>query len=161
MCRARGPLSPPTMHQWMQRRSSCTGSSSGSQQINRIIGAKGREAHPPSACIRVNRRPSAFCLAFLPIALPSQRRGARAHEILSPSSSDWNIGSEGRVSAVEYTGSHPARACGTGTAPAANRHKRGRPVVMPDSVTPSVWLTGPASVAVDFAPLPPVQVRSA
>jgi hypothetical protein len=32
---------------------------------------------------------------------------------------------------------------------------------MPDSVTPSVWLTGPASVAVDFAPLPPVQVRSA
>jgi 2-keto-4-pentenoate hydratase len=32
-------------------------------------------------------------------------------------------------------------------------------VVMLGSVTPPVWLTGPASVAVDFAPLPPVLVR--
>ena len=34
-------------------------------------------------------------------------------------------------------------------------------VVMLGSVTPPVWLTGPASVTVDFAPLPPVQVRLA
>src|ERR1700722_3442935 len=32
-------------------------------------------------------------------------------------------------------------------------------VVMLGSVTPPVWLTGPASVIGDFAPLPPVQVR--
>ena len=32
-------------------------------------------------------------------------------------------------------------------------------VVMLGSVTPPVWLTGPASVTVDFSPLPPVQVR--
>jgi 2-keto-4-pentenoate hydratase len=32
-------------------------------------------------------------------------------------------------------------------------------VVMLGSVTPPVWLTGPASVTVDFASLPPVQVR--
>jgi 2-keto-4-pentenoate hydratase len=32
-------------------------------------------------------------------------------------------------------------------------------VVMLGSVTPPVWLTGPASVTVEFAPLPPVQVR--
>ena len=32
-------------------------------------------------------------------------------------------------------------------------------VVMLGSVTPPVWLTGPASVSVQFAPLPPVQVR--
>jgi 2-keto-4-pentenoate hydratase len=32
-------------------------------------------------------------------------------------------------------------------------------VVMLGSVTPPVWLTGPASVTVDFAPLPLVQVR--
>ncbi len=34
-------------------------------------------------------------------------------------------------------------------------------VVMLGSVTPPVWLTGPASVTVDFSPLPPVQVRFA
>lgn len=34
-------------------------------------------------------------------------------------------------------------------------------VIMLGSVTPPVWLTGPASVTVDFAPLPPVQVRFA
>jgi 2-keto-4-pentenoate hydratase len=32
-------------------------------------------------------------------------------------------------------------------------------VIMLGSVTPPVWLTGPASVTVDFARLPPVQVR--
>ncbi len=32
-------------------------------------------------------------------------------------------------------------------------------VVMLGSVTPPVWLSGPASVTVDFSPLPPVQVR--
>jgi 2-keto-4-pentenoate hydratase len=32
-------------------------------------------------------------------------------------------------------------------------------VIMLGSVTPPVWLTDPASVAVDFSPLPPVQVR--
>lgn len=32
-------------------------------------------------------------------------------------------------------------------------------VVMLGSVTPPVWLTAPASVTVDFSPLPPVQVR--
>jgi len=32
-------------------------------------------------------------------------------------------------------------------------------VVMLGSVTPPVWLTGPASVSVQFAPLAPVQVR--
>jgi 2-keto-4-pentenoate hydratase len=32
-------------------------------------------------------------------------------------------------------------------------------VVMLGSVTPPVWLTGPATVSVEFAPLPPVQVR--
>jgi 2-keto-4-pentenoate hydratase len=32
-------------------------------------------------------------------------------------------------------------------------------VVMLGSVTPPIWLTGPANVTVDFAPLPPVQVR--
>jgi 2-keto-4-pentenoate hydratase len=32
-------------------------------------------------------------------------------------------------------------------------------VVMLGSVTPPVWLAGPATVTVDFAPLPPVQVR--
>jgi 2-keto-4-pentenoate hydratase len=32
-------------------------------------------------------------------------------------------------------------------------------VVMLGSVTPPVWLTGPASVTVDFSPLPPVQVQ--
>ena len=31
-------------------------------------------------------------------------------------------------------------------------------VVMLGSVTPPVWLTGPARVTVEFAPLPPVQV---
>jgi 2-keto-4-pentenoate hydratase len=31
-------------------------------------------------------------------------------------------------------------------------------VVMLGSVTPPIWLTGPATVTVDFAPLPPVQV---
>ncbi len=31
-------------------------------------------------------------------------------------------------------------------------------VIMLGSVTPPVWLTGPASVTVDFSPLPPVQV---
>ena len=34
-------------------------------------------------------------------------------------------------------------------------------VIMLGSVTPPVWLTGPASVTVDFSPLPPVQVRLA
>jgi 2-keto-4-pentenoate hydratase len=34
-------------------------------------------------------------------------------------------------------------------------------VVMLGSVTPPIWLTGPASVTVDFAPLPPVQVQLA
>ena len=34
-------------------------------------------------------------------------------------------------------------------------------VVMLGSVTPPVWLTAPASVTVDFSPLPPVQVRLA
>ena len=34
-------------------------------------------------------------------------------------------------------------------------------VVMLGSVTPPVWLTGPASVTVDFSPLPPVQVQFA
>ena len=34
-------------------------------------------------------------------------------------------------------------------------------VVMLGSVTPPVWLTGPASVTVDFTGLPPVQVRLA
>jgi 2-keto-4-pentenoate hydratase len=32
-------------------------------------------------------------------------------------------------------------------------------IVMLGSVTPPVWLTAPASVTVEFAPLPPVQVR--
>lgn len=32
-------------------------------------------------------------------------------------------------------------------------------VVMLGSVTPPVWLTGPATVTVEFAPLPPVQLR--
>jgi 2-keto-4-pentenoate hydratase len=32
-------------------------------------------------------------------------------------------------------------------------------VVMLGSVTPPIWLTGPATVSVEFAPLPPVQVR--
>lgn len=32
-------------------------------------------------------------------------------------------------------------------------------VVMLGSVTPPVWLTGPASVTVEFAPLPPVELR--
>jgi 2-keto-4-pentenoate hydratase len=32
-------------------------------------------------------------------------------------------------------------------------------VVMLGSVTPPVWLTGPATVTVEFSPLPPVQVR--
>jgi 2-keto-4-pentenoate hydratase len=32
-------------------------------------------------------------------------------------------------------------------------------VVLLGSVTPPVWLTGPASVTVEFAPLPPVQVQ--
>jgi 2-keto-4-pentenoate hydratase len=32
-------------------------------------------------------------------------------------------------------------------------------VVMLGSVTPPIWLTAPASVTVEFAPLPPVQVR--
>jgi 2-keto-4-pentenoate hydratase len=32
-------------------------------------------------------------------------------------------------------------------------------VVMLGSVTPPVWLTGPATVTVDFSPLPPVQVQ--
>ena len=36
--------------------------------------------------------------------------------------------------------------------------KKGQ-VVMLGSVTPPVWLAGPASVTVDFSPLPPVQVR--
>jgi 2-keto-4-pentenoate hydratase len=31
-------------------------------------------------------------------------------------------------------------------------------VVMLGSVIPPVWLTGPASVTVEFSPLPPVQV---
>ena len=31
-------------------------------------------------------------------------------------------------------------------------------VVMLGSVVPVIWLTGPASVTVDFSPLPPVQV---
>ena len=31
-------------------------------------------------------------------------------------------------------------------------------VVMLGSVTPPIWLTGPATVTVDFSPLPPVQV---
>jgi 2-keto-4-pentenoate hydratase len=34
-------------------------------------------------------------------------------------------------------------------------------VVMLGSVTPPIWLTAPASVTVDFSPLPPVQVRLA
>jgi 2-keto-4-pentenoate hydratase len=34
-------------------------------------------------------------------------------------------------------------------------------VIMLGSVTPPVWLTGPASVTVDFSPLPPVQVQLA
>jgi len=34
-------------------------------------------------------------------------------------------------------------------------------VVMLGSVTPPVWLTGPARITVDFAPLPPVQVQIA
>jgi 2-keto-4-pentenoate hydratase len=34
-------------------------------------------------------------------------------------------------------------------------------VVMLGSVTPPIWLTGPASVTVEFEPLPPVQVRLA
>jgi 2-keto-4-pentenoate hydratase len=34
-------------------------------------------------------------------------------------------------------------------------------VIMLGSVTPPVWLTAPASVTVDFSPLPPVQVRLA
>ncbi len=34
-------------------------------------------------------------------------------------------------------------------------------VVMLGSVTPPVWLTGPATVTVEFAPLPPVQLRLA
>jgi len=34
-------------------------------------------------------------------------------------------------------------------------------VVLLGSVTPPVWLTGPASVTVDFSPLPPVQLRLA
>lgn len=34
-------------------------------------------------------------------------------------------------------------------------------VVLLGSVTPPVWLTGPANVAVDFSPLPPVQLRLA
>lgn len=34
-------------------------------------------------------------------------------------------------------------------------------VVMLGSVTPPVWLTGPASATIDFSPLPPVQVRLA
>ena len=32
-------------------------------------------------------------------------------------------------------------------------------VIMLGSVTPPIWLTGPASVTVEFPPLPPVQVR--
>ena len=32
-------------------------------------------------------------------------------------------------------------------------------VIMLGSVTPPIWLTGPASVTVEFSPLPPVQVR--
>lgn len=34
-------------------------------------------------------------------------------------------------------------------------------VIMLGSVTPPIWLAGPASVTVDFSPLPPVQVRLA
>ena len=34
-------------------------------------------------------------------------------------------------------------------------------VIMLGSVTPPVWLTGPASITVDFSPLPPVQVALA
>jgi len=34
-------------------------------------------------------------------------------------------------------------------------------VVMLGSVTPPIWLTGPANVTIEFAPLPPVQVRLA
>ena len=34
-------------------------------------------------------------------------------------------------------------------------------VIMLGSVTPPIWLTGPATVTVEFAPLPPVQVRLA
>jgi len=34
-------------------------------------------------------------------------------------------------------------------------------VIMLGSVTPPVWLTGPATVTVEFAPLPPVQLRLA
>ena len=32
-------------------------------------------------------------------------------------------------------------------------------VILLGSVTPPIWLTGPASVTVEFPPLPPVQVR--
>ncbi len=34
-------------------------------------------------------------------------------------------------------------------------------VIMLGSVTPPIWLTGPASVTIDFSPLPPVQVTFA
>ncbi|HET8997714.1 MAG TPA: hypothetical protein VFN42_13685, partial [Acetobacteraceae bacterium] len=34
-------------------------------------------------------------------------------------------------------------------------------VIMLGSVTPPVWLTGPATITVEFAPLPPVQLRLA
>ena len=49
---------------------------------------------------------------------------------------------------------------GSGVAAAFGGLKAGQ-VIMLGSVTPPVWLTGPASVTVDFSPLPPVQVRLA
>jgi 2-keto-4-pentenoate hydratase len=45
-------------------------------------------------------------------------------------------------------------------ADAFNGLKEGQ-VIMLGSVTPPIWLTGPASITVDFSPLPPVQVTFA
>ncbi len=49
---------------------------------------------------------------------------------------------------------------GSSVAEAFGGLKAGQAVML-GSVTPPVWLTGPASVTVDFSPLPPVQVRLA
>jgi len=49
---------------------------------------------------------------------------------------------------------------GSSVAKAFDGLKAGQ-VIMLGSVTPPVWLTGPASITVDFSPLPPVQVRLA
>jgi 2-keto-4-pentenoate hydratase len=74
---------------------------------------------------------------------------------------DGHLRDEGM--AVDLMG-HPlnclAWLAGSSVAAAFGGLKAGQ-MVMLGSVTPPVWLTGPASVTVEFAPLPPVQVRIA